>query len=543
MDSLYELIIHSGLLIVIGALLVMVLIFTGINTTILTKIFTAMKESNKRKNRIEKEESATTKTNQSENAIQYEPSNTNELPIGDSIDAEKNEKSDENADSNSNESAHKVPDWKSQDHKSVKEKVENAIQRSNITVQVEDLPEITQEMSAFFKEYKADKYYELLDIVNRPDTRIVVVGDTHSDLTSLVHLLKKLLIASDYDYFEKAYFVFLGDYLDRGDILFEYLRLLFDLKRILGDRCIFLKGNHELVYFSDGQLKSRVRPSDTVETLNEYCRKFPEFMEAFADYFSSLTNYVLVKTRNKSILLVHGSIPKDVYVDRFALDHETGAMLFSAEKITINKQDKPVVESESIFSDVIKNQEKDKVNDSEKNNNENETKVKGENIEDYSKDNKVEQEQLRREILYTMLWGDPVEVERRMQGGEARFEFGRLQFENFADKNKIDLLIRAHVPVSYGSESFFNGRLFTVFSSGGADNKDTYYQNVVDPAFGVIENDGNVIFENVFSTLAITKDQETQRTKIIPYNSLNNEVIPSESLHKFTLNKEFIVNH
>lgn len=537
----------------IGILLIIVSILTGINTTVLIKMFTTMKKSSKGSAAKVKTENNKMKVDDSKNTIQYESSKPDESPKDKSNDIEKEKNMEGNVHQLSDDLSPVHSDKKIQDYTSVKEKVRNAIERSRSTVQVEDLPETTNEMITFFKQYKTDNYHTLLNISEKTDTKIVVVGDTHCDLTSVVHMLNKLLAVSEYDYFEKAYFVFIGDYLDRGDILFEYLRLLFGLKRILGDRCIFLKGNHELVYFSDGQLKSRVRPADTIETLNAYCINYPEFMEAFADYFSSLTNYVLVKTLDKTILLVHGSIPKDIYIDRFCFDHETGAILLNDEKIKTDEQEKPVVESGNNSTGDQKIQEESKLESSQKPENEpenenetdsgNKTKIKNDindNLTSFTK----QDEQLIHDILYSMIWGDPVEVERRMQGGEARFEFGKSQFESFADKNKIDMLIRGHQPTAYGFESFFNGRLFTVFSSGGADNKDTYYQNVVDPAFGIIENNGIVIFENVFSTIATTKDEQTGRTKLISYNSLNNEAIPFDTnFNNYSLNKEFYFEH
>ena len=143
---------------------------------------------------------------------------------------------------------------------STKDQVVNAILKRGVEVTEEHLPDIMEEMKAYFAEYKngdyfADlknqDYYRLLDLRDNENARVVVVGDIHCDYYSLAALLLKLSV-SEYDYFENAYFVFLGDYLDRGSALFEPLLLLIDLKRILGNRLIMLRGNHELISYNKG---------------------------------------------------------------------------------------------------------------------------------------------------------------------------------------------------------------------------------------------------------------------------------------------------
>ena len=138
---------------------------------------------------------------------------------------------------------------------SKKEMALKAVINRGIEIQPEDLPRVEEEMIAYFDECKnedyfndidSNNYYQFLDIREQPDIRVVIIGDVHCDYKSLAAVMLKLSV-SEYDYFEKAYFVFLGDYLDRGCALFEPLLLLMDLKRILGDRLIMLRGNHELI--------------------------------------------------------------------------------------------------------------------------------------------------------------------------------------------------------------------------------------------------------------------------------------------------------
>lgn len=307
-------------------------------------------------------------------------------------------------------------------------------------VEEKDLPALQEDMKRFFDRQPPGPYYQLLDLCREDrDRRIVLVGDTHCDFKSLSGILEKLSL-SEYDYFEDAYFVFLGDYLDRGRILFENLALLIGFKRLLGDRCIFLKGNHELIGYNPakGCLESRVYPAESCPTLNEYCGRDKEFLKKFAEYYSGLPYYILLKTRRGTDLLVHGGIPRDTYMDLFTISHDTGEMLVDGG------------------------------------------------------------ESLRNNILNNMIWADPRTDRFKIQGASSRFEFGRDQFETFMNKNKIDRIFRSHEPVRNGVETFYDGRLYTVFSNGGEGNEDSNYGDVLNPVFGIIGADGTVRFESIF---------------------------------------------
>lgn len=350
-------------------------------------------------------------------------------------------------------------------------------------VDVEDLPAFREEMKRFFDRQKPEPYYKLLDLrYEKKDRRIVVIGDTHCDFNSLAGIMEKLSL-SEYDYFENAWFVFLGDYLDRGRILFENLAVLMGIKQLLGDRCIFLKGNHELIEYnaSKAMLESMVHPADTCPTLNEYCGGDKEFLRKFADYFSNLPYYVLLKTQRGTDLLVHGGIARDVYMDKFTISHDTGEMLVSGG------------------------------------------------------------EAVRANVLNNMIWADPRTDRRKIQGSSSRFEFGRDQFEEFAAINKIDRIFRSHEPVRNGVEAFYDGRLFTVFSNGGVGNDDTNYGEVLNPVFGIIAPDGSVRFESVFfKKISIRRGSSVFQTLMYRDGSAADIEMRLDDLH---LNGEFYVNN
>lgn len=335
--------------------------------------------------------------------------------------------------------------------RSHKERVVDAISLRGEEVMEEDLDRVMNELSKFFIEYVnndyfsdlgSNDYYRFIDLRKNSETRVVVLGDIHCDYLSLSAALLKLSV-SEYDYFEKAYFVFLGDYFDRGGNLFEPLLLLMDLKRILGDRMIMLKGNHESIEYDDAkqELKPKVRPHESVDCLNQFCKGDQRFMKQFAVFYSTLPTYVYVKTDRCNMLLTHAAIPRDIFIQQVRFDEADGSLRFDDAVLT------------------------------------------GERLS------------IRNRVFKDMIWGDPSKYEEKIQV-EGRFEFGSKQFDRWASRNHIHLLLRSHEEARYGYEPMFGQRLYTLFSTGGQQNPQTGYPQV-EPAIGIIRNDAFDI-ENSF---------------------------------------------
>ena len=436
---------------------------------------------------------------------------------------------------------------------SLKEQILSCIKLRSIPVEVEDLPRVEAEMMRYFETYantdyfssfSSKDYYRMIDLSGKPDTRVVVVGDVHSDFTTLSYLLRKIA-SSEYDYFEKGYVVFLGDFLDRGDILFETILLLLDLKAIMGDRCIILKGNHELISYDQEsqQLVSKVRPQESCPCLNSNCGDNKAFLKAFGDFFSTLPTYVYLKTDVDNELLVHAAFPQDKFLDRFYFSTETGEIIFAEspfEKLVDCKRnndesiddfaahDLPEVSS---FMSEFSITESLKIVSTHKDN-----KCNPDIISAIS--TVTEQELLteRNKILRDMIWGDPSENDYKMQS-DGRFQFGRLQFEAYASKNKINRLFRSHESVVKGHKPFYDGHLFTVFSTGGSKNPDTGYTEVKAPSFAVIKNTGEYFFENIFTyKLNILNRMD------VYYHALEDTLLTSEEARDYTMNDEFKCN-
>lgn len=372
-----------------------------------------------------------------------------------------------------------------------KELVINAIINRSREIQPEDLPRVEEEMLAYFEEFKnedyfadisSSRYFQLLDIRERAENRVVVIGDVHCDYKSLAAILLKLTL-SEYDYFEKGYFVFLGDYLDRGCALFEPLLLLMDLKRILGDRLIMLRGNHEMIDYDEDkqELAGKVLPLDSVPCLNDYCIDNKAFLKSFAYFYRTLPTYVYLKVSDQNILLTHGAIPRHVFLDVFCYDEETGAIVFSDEEM-------PKLSMDQLHA--------------------------------------------RNLILNDMIWGDPSnDLEKYQVNG--RFEFGSKQFDAYAKKNKLNRVYRSHEPVDDGYESFFDERVCTIFSTGGAMNEQTGYPEV-EPAFAVIDTDGHCSIENSYLYHVTIEDGID-----VFCNLYSGRLMKHREIKQYSLNPEF----
>ena len=73
--------------------------------------------------------------------------------------------------------------------------------------------------------------------------KLYVFGDIHGELLKLENLLSKLTISAD------DTLIFLGDYVDRGPDSCGVIELLLRLQDKY--HCIFIKGNHDHVFFTD----------------------------------------------------------------------------------------------------------------------------------------------------------------------------------------------------------------------------------------------------------------------------------------------------
>lgn len=81
------------------------------------------------------------------------------------------------------------------------------------------------------------------------------------------------------------------------------------------------------------------------------------------------------------------------------------------------------------------------------------------------------------ELRFQMLWSDPSTADYipdELQAQNARFPFGKQQFEAFMHKVGCTTLVRGHEKVDAGFKPIYSGNvsLLSLFSAGGADNQD-----------------------------------------------------------------------
>jgi diadenosine tetraphosphatase ApaH/serine/threonine PP2A family protein phosphatase len=155
----------------------------------------------------------------------------------------------------------------------------------------------------------SEYYFDKPNIVSIPKEDVIFVGDLHGELEQLLRI-KRIFLKSD------SYFVFLGDYADRGPSQIETTNLVFSLLLKYPYRVTLLRGNHE-----SESVASRYGFRDAVE------RKYShELFESYCDVFSTLP---LVANNAGFIFACHGGVPRNVTsidqikkIDRFHREFE-----------------------------------------------------------------------------------------------------------------------------------------------------------------------------------------------------------------------------
>ena len=104
------------------------------------------------------------------------------------------------------------------------------------------------------------------------------------------------------------------------------------------------------------------------------------------------------------------------------------------------------------------------------------------------------------DIRFQMLWSDPSTADfipDDLQAQNARFPFGKLQFEAFMQKLGCSMMVRGHEKVDAGVKPMYSDQtsLITLFSAGGADNndlpEDSSYRTVTPMAATIRLENGN----------------------------------------------------
>ena len=129
----------------------------------------------------------------------------------------------------------------------------------------------------------------------RIDGNVVIFGDIHGQFHDLLDIFEQTGLPS-----RDRTFLFLGDYVDRGDNNVEVMAYLMTLKLAFPNNVFLLRGNHE----TEGCLYSPAR--DAYKTYKEYLSKYDkEIIEKLLDLFTVMP---LAAKVNGLYFCCHGGI-------------------------------------------------------------------------------------------------------------------------------------------------------------------------------------------------------------------------------------------
>jgi protein phosphatase len=148
-----------------------------------------------------------------------------------------------------------------------------------------------------------------------PVGKVVIVGDLHGDLNSLMHILNDSNFLANMRNHDDVKLIFLGDYGDRGSCSPEVYFVVLKLKELFTDRVILMRGNHE------GPYDLLAFPHDLPIQINQkFGERGPEAYVKLRRLFNHLYTAVLIKER---YILLHGGVPSQANdINDIAYAHE-----------------------------------------------------------------------------------------------------------------------------------------------------------------------------------------------------------------------------
>ena len=139
----------------------------------------------------------------------------------------------------------------------------------------------------------AKRQFETMDVLLELRAPFYIVGDIHGNIFDLI----RILVSAPPP---RARFLFLGDYVDRGEYSIECVTLLFSMMIIYPEHVYLLRGNHEFETMNASY-------GFAAEVTQHYQSK--ALYDAFNDTFAYMP---LVATFNNQIICVHGGISPHV---------------------------------------------------------------------------------------------------------------------------------------------------------------------------------------------------------------------------------------
>jgi serine/threonine protein phosphatase 1 len=150
-----------------------------------------------------------------------------------------------------------------------------------------------------------------------------IVGDIHSEISKLL-LLVKFIYKKD----KNPTFVFIGDYIDKGEDAKKTLDYLLFIKNNF--HTIFLKGNHEYAWEHAIDYEEYLLKFGALSTIKSLrCSGVLDtqklLLEQYAEIFNSMVNYYKIK----NYFICHSGIAPDVYQRSNLENRNTKEFLFN----------------------------------------------------------------------------------------------------------------------------------------------------------------------------------------------------------------------
>lgn len=146
---------------------------------------------------------------------------------------------------------------------------------------------------------KAMRIFKSESSLLRLNCNPIVVGDLHGNIDSLLYIF------SQFEYPPYSTYLFLGDYVDRGQNSIEVLLLLYSLKVLYPQNIYILRGNHE------------TKQTTKIFGFRDECLIYLDkhFYSLFCKSFSEIP---IAATINNKIFCVHGGLsPSISYLSEF----------------------------------------------------------------------------------------------------------------------------------------------------------------------------------------------------------------------------------
>lgn len=181
-----------------------------------------------------------------------------------------------------------------------------------------------EHISSAFKVIKPENFNEIINTTPRDLNgyeNIHIIGDIHGSATALKTYFTKYPIS------EKDYYIFCGDYFDRGTQNYQTFKFLSEL--MTNKNMTFLIGNHEdklYKYACDDEFKMDYDIKNTIEEFEMNHLKKSEIR----GFIKNLSQIALITFKDKTYLITHGGLP---YIPNKSLDfYSTNSFVYGIDK-------------------------------------------------------------------------------------------------------------------------------------------------------------------------------------------------------------------